>query len=68
MQKYKNLFQNSDTYLIIKFVHANIYHKQKNHDLALKNLEEIGNTIIKKVGMNDSHPLLADLLEMRGCL
>jgi len=34
--------------------------------LALKSINEINSTIVKKVGLNDSHPMLADLLEARG--
>jgi hypothetical protein len=61
------MFEKSDTYLTIQFIRVNIYHKQKKHDLALKNINEIQSIIVKKVGINDSHPLLADLLEARGC-
>jgi hypothetical protein len=53
--------------LTIQLINVNIYHKQKNHDLALKSIEQINSIIVKKVGMQDSHPLLADLLEARGC-
>jgi hypothetical protein len=67
MEKYRGIFESSDTYLTIQLINVNIYHKQKNHDLALKSIEQINSIIVKKVGIQDSHPLLADLLEARGC-
>jgi len=62
MLKYKCIFENSDTYLIIKLIRVNIFYKQNNHDLALKTINQIESIIVKKVGLSDSHPLLADVV------
>jgi hypothetical protein len=62
LEKYKGIYETSDTYLTIQLIHVNIFHKQRNHDLALKNIEQINSIIVKKVGTEDSHPLMAELL------
>lgn len=65
-QKYLAIFESNDLRLEIKLQRAKIYLKQMQHDLSLKDLDEMKITIEKKIDYKDNHSLLADICEIRG--